>query len=68
MNPCTIRWVERLGFVDHPPMAFVAFALISGLLPSPSPAPCRLPGEPSRTTPPLRHRLDRSSQPIGVRR
>ncbi len=44
-NPCTIRWVERFGFVTIPTMALAAFALISGLLvypPStldPSPTP-----------------------------
>jgi disulfide bond formation protein DsbB len=31
-NPCTIRWVERFGFVTIPLMALCAFALISGLL------------------------------------
>ncbi len=27
-NPCTIRWVEGLGFWTIPRMAFVAFALV----------------------------------------
>ena len=31
-NPCTIRWVERFGFITIPTMAFAGFALISGLL------------------------------------
>ncbi len=36
-NPCTIRWVERFGFVTIPTMAVAAFALISGLLVHPAP-------------------------------
>ena len=28
LNPCTIRWVEGLGFWTIPRMAFVAFALV----------------------------------------
>ncbi len=28
VNPCTIRWVEGLGFWTIPRMAFVAFALV----------------------------------------
>jgi disulfide bond formation protein DsbB len=36
-NPCTIRWVERFGFVTIPTMALAAFALISGLLLHPAP-------------------------------
>jgi disulfide bond formation protein DsbB len=36
-NPCTIRWVERFGFVTIPTMAFAGFALISGLLLHPAP-------------------------------
>jgi len=36
-NPCTIRWVERFGFVTIPRMAFAGFALISGLLVHPAP-------------------------------
>ncbi len=31
-NPCTIRWVEGLGFWTIPRMAFLAFVLILGLL------------------------------------
>jgi disulfide bond formation protein DsbB len=31
-NPCTVRWVERFGFVTIPTMALAGFALISGLL------------------------------------
>lgn len=31
-NPCTIRWVEGLGFWTIPRMAFVSFAAILGLL------------------------------------
>jgi disulfide bond formation protein DsbB len=31
-NPCSIRWVERFGFVTIPTMALAGFALISGLL------------------------------------
>jgi disulfide bond formation protein DsbB len=31
-NPCTIRWVERFGFVTIPVMALCGFALIVGLL------------------------------------
>ena len=31
-NPCSIRWVERFGFVTIPTMAWAGFALISGLL------------------------------------
>ncbi|HLT15830.1 MAG TPA: disulfide bond formation protein B [Acidimicrobiales bacterium] len=31
-NPCTIRWVEGLGFWTIPRMAFVAFALVITLL------------------------------------
>ena len=31
-NPCTIRWVERFGFVTIPTMALAGFACISGLL------------------------------------
>jgi disulfide bond formation protein DsbB len=36
-NPCTLRWVERFGFVTIPVMALCAFALISGLLVYPPP-------------------------------
>lgn len=32
VNPCTIRWVEGLGFWTIPRMAFVAFALILTVL------------------------------------
>jgi disulfide bond formation protein DsbB len=35
-NPCTIRWVERFGFVTIPTMALAGFACISGLLVYPS--------------------------------
>ena len=45
-NPCTIRWVERFGFVTIPTMAFAAFALISGLLVHPAPGAAS-PAEPS---------------------
>ena len=45
-NPCTIRWVERFGFVTIPTMAFAAFALISGLLVHPAPGAAS-PTEPS---------------------
>jgi disulfide bond formation protein DsbB len=45
-NPCTIRWVERFGFVTIPTMAFAAFALISGLLVHPAPS-ATSPTEPS---------------------
>jgi disulfide bond formation protein DsbB len=31
-NPCSVRWVERFGFVTIPTMALAGFALISGLL------------------------------------
>jgi disulfide bond formation protein DsbB len=31
-NPCSLRWVERFGFITIPTMALAAFALISGLL------------------------------------
>jgi disulfide bond formation protein DsbB len=31
-NPCTIRWVERFGFVTIPLMALAGFALIIALL------------------------------------
>lgn len=31
-NPCTIRWVEGLGFWTIPRMAFVAFALVISAL------------------------------------
>ena len=31
-NPCSIRWVERFGFVTILTMALAGFALISGLL------------------------------------
>ena len=31
-NPCSIRWVERFGFVTIPVMALCGFALIVGLL------------------------------------
>jgi disulfide bond formation protein DsbB len=31
-NPCTIRWVEGLGFWTIPRMAFVAFALVFAAL------------------------------------
>ena len=51
-NPCTIRWVERFGFVTIPTMAFAAFALISGLLVHPAPgAVPASPGEPSAAEP-----------------
>ena len=36
-NPCSIRWVERFGFVTIPTMALAGFALISGLLVYPAP-------------------------------
>jgi disulfide bond formation protein DsbB len=36
-NPCSIRWVERFGFVTVPTMALAGFALISGLLVYPAP-------------------------------
>jgi disulfide bond formation protein DsbB len=45
-NPCTIRWVERFGFVTIPTMALAAFALISGLLVHPAPG-AATPAEPS---------------------
>ena len=49
-NPCTIRWVERFGFVTIPVMALAAFALIIGLLVYP---PARAPGgDETGTTPP----------------
>jgi disulfide bond formation protein DsbB len=31
-NPCSIRWVERFGFVTIPTMALAAFALIATVL------------------------------------
>jgi disulfide bond formation protein DsbB len=31
-NPCTIRWVERFGFVTIPRMALAGFALVVALL------------------------------------
>jgi disulfide bond formation protein DsbB len=31
-NPCTIRWVERFGFVTIPTMALAGFALVGGLM------------------------------------
>ncbi|MCB1005390.1 MAG: hypothetical protein KDB35_14490, partial [Acidimicrobiales bacterium] len=31
-NPCTIRWVEELGFITIPTMALSAFVLIALLL------------------------------------
>ena len=31
-NPCTIRWVEGLGFWTIPRMAFVAFAFVLTVL------------------------------------
>jgi disulfide bond formation protein DsbB len=36
-NPCTIRWVERFGFVTIPRMALAAFALVVALLLYPPP-------------------------------
>jgi disulfide bond formation protein DsbB len=36
-NPCSLRWVERFGFVTIPTMALAGFALISGLLVYPAP-------------------------------
>src|SRR4051812_16135606 len=42
-NPCTIRWVERFGFVTIPVMSLSAFVLLIALL-------LRLP--PSRTVDP----------------
>jgi len=36
-NPCTIRWVERFGFLTIPAMALCAFALIVALLAYPPP-------------------------------
>ena len=38
-NPCTIRWVERFGFVTIPTMALAGFACISALLVYPPPHP-----------------------------
>lgn len=38
-NPCTLRWVEGLGFWTIPRMAFVAFALIIALLALDRPTP-----------------------------
>jgi disulfide bond formation protein DsbB len=38
-NPCTLRWVEGLGFWTIPRMAFVAFALILTLLALDRPTP-----------------------------
>lgn len=38
-NPCTIRWVEGLGFWTIPRMAFVAFALVIALLALDRPLP-----------------------------
>ncbi|MGV3757949.1 MAG: disulfide bond formation protein B [Actinomycetota bacterium] len=38
-NPCTLRWVEGLGFWTIPRMAFVAFALIIALLALDRPSP-----------------------------
>jgi disulfide bond formation protein DsbB len=43
-NPCTIRWVERFGFITIPTMALAGFAFISGVL----------------SYPPRRHRLPES--------
>jgi disulfide bond formation protein DsbB len=37
-NPCTIRWVERFGFLTIPGMALCGFALIVALLSYPPPA------------------------------
>ena len=54
-NPCTIRWVERFGFVTIPTMAFAGFALISGLLVHPAPGAASAaqasPAEPSASEP-----------------
>jgi disulfide bond formation protein DsbB len=36
-NPCTIRWVERFGFVTIPTMALAGFALVFALLAYPAP-------------------------------
>ena len=38
-NPCTLRWVEGLGFWTIPRMAFVAFALVIALLALDRPTP-----------------------------
>ena len=48
-NPCTIRWVERFGFVTIPAMALAAFAFISGLLVYPPSTLNTSPAEPSPT-------------------
>jgi disulfide bond formation protein DsbB len=40
-NPCTIRWVEGLGFWTIPRMAFVAFLLVIAALLLDRPAPER---------------------------
>ena len=50
-NPCSVRWVERFGFITIPTMALAAFALISGLLVYPArrhplPAPDEDPDRP----------------------
>ena len=50
-NPCSVRWVERFGFITIPTMALAAFALISGLLVYPArrhplPAPDEHPDRP----------------------
>jgi len=50
-NPCSVRWLERFGFITIPTMALAAFALISGLLVYPArrhplPAPDEQPDRP----------------------
>jgi disulfide bond formation protein DsbB len=49
-NPCTIRWVERFGFVTIPRMALAGFALIVGLLVYP-PRPVRATAAPAPDIP-----------------
>lgn len=46
-NPCTIRWVERFGFITIPLMALSAFVLIASLL-----GHLPTPDRPSRTEAP----------------
>ena len=62
-NPCTIRWVERFGFVTIPTMAFAAFALISGLLVHPAPRAASPADLPSPTTDSPAPRSPSESQP-----
>jgi disulfide bond formation protein DsbB len=45
-NPCTIRWVEGLGFWTIPRLAFVAFALVFVALLLERPTPHEEPAEP----------------------